>query len=102
MSKLGKLLLFSVVFEATFAALYVGHAADSLMNAISSPLGSQSIHNNLGNSTNGANNVAGGATLLQFVSILFSNPLALGIIWSAANATIIAWIVLKSYHHNSW
>jgi hypothetical protein len=85
MSKLGKVLLFSIVFEVTFAALYFGHVADLALSQLGSPQSSSISGASFGNSGFG-----------QIVDLIFANPIALGIIWSVFNAVLVFRITLRS------
>ncbi len=82
---MGKVLLFSIVFEITFAALYFGHVADLAMSALGSPSTSSGVQTSYGNSVFG-----------QIASFLFSNSVALGIIWSVFNAMVVFRVLLRS------
>lgn len=86
MSKLGKVLLFSIVFEITFAALYFGHVADLAMSSLGTHDSTSTINSgSLGSSAFG-----------QFADLLFSNPVALGIIWSVFNALMVFRVAFRS------
>jgi hypothetical protein len=89
LSKLGKVLLFSIVFEITFAVLYFGHLADTALSSMGS-------NQNVSSIVNSATSNVGNNSLQEFVTLLVSNPIALGIIWSGLNVMIIVRLALRS------